>query len=285
MSRFLIKICTATLYLSFSASSALAANVCNASIGSTVKLTEINKIIEATSGLTKDEFETTEQFEERVRSRFSSLFPEPIILQTAYDQGSAFYYADRSSWFFTEYFASNSSWIFDEEAIKESGLQDAGPYASIILNAQDDVVGTYTAQNGLGAKAEIAQVDAKRIGVLEIARGAPISSTPWKVKLFDLPGTVTYTIKELSTETTSDALPLPMPPKEARMMKGKFKFAVQVEPVEPYVLTTEQYISPRIDMPREATVHSTFIASDIQCGIVTDQDNKVLAVMSMAKPF
>lgn len=285
MGNFFIATSAATIFISFAAGSALAENSCSASVGSLVKLTDIKEVLEVTSGMAKDEFETTEQFEERVRSKFTSSFPEPIILQTAYDQGSAIYDADRSSWFFTKYFASNSSWVFDREAIEENGLQDAGPYASIILEAEEDVVGTYSAQNGMGAKAEIAEVEANRVGVLEIAHGAPISTDWWKVELFDLPETVTYTIEGLSTESTSAALPLPMPPSDARMMKGNFKFSVQVEPVEPFVLRTEQYISPRIDRPREVTVRSTFIASNIHCGIVTDQNNKVLAVMPMAQPF
>lgn len=154
-----------------------------------------------------------------------------------------------------------------------------------MLIAEDEIVGTRTAQNAMGAQIEISEVMANRVGVLEITHGAPISDSWSNPEMFDLPETITYIPEGMTMEFTNSALPLPMPPDEARSMKGQFKFAVQILPVEPYLLNTEYNISATFDNPREATVHSTFIVSDIQCGIITDQDDVVLAIMPMAKPF
>lgn len=137
-----------------------------------------------------------------------------------------------------------------------------------MLLADDNVVRNY-------------QAIAIRVGVIEIARGAPMRRFRSKVDLFDLPDSVSYRIDGIDRDYSAAAISLPMNVDEARAMKGNFKFAVQAKLVEPFVLKSTKYI-PR---PKGVTVSSTYLVADIQCGYVTDLNDNVLAIMPMAKPF
>ncbi len=244
-------------------------NTCDVLVGDKVQLSDIDAVLDVTNSFSKDEFETSQQFEDRVKGEVEDNLSQTLFLQTAFDQDEARYNADISSWQFTEYFPSNTRWRFDEDAIEEGGLADVGPFASVMLLAVDDVVLTYQAGNAI------------RVGIIEIARGAPMRRFRSKVDLFDLPDSVSYRIDGIDRDYSAAAISLPMNVDEARAMKGKFKFAVQANLVEPFVLKSTEYI-PR---PTGVTVSSTYLVADIQCGYVTDLNDNVLAIMPMAEPF
>lgn len=117
MTAFRFKETAAIAALFLSAGGALANTSCEIEVGSTIVLTDLSPLLQTISSLQKDEFESTEQFKTRLQQQIEQQIPEPVIYQTAYDENSAFYDADRASWYFTEYFSANSSWIFDRQAI------------------------------------------------------------------------------------------------------------------------------------------------------------------------
>jgi len=274
-----------TTFAILAAGTAFAQQACDVEPGTVISLTEIDPILETMSGLKKDEFETTADFEARVKDTVKKAVEGSVFLQTHHDEGSAIYDADQSAWFITEYFPTNSSWNFSRDAVEEAGLSEAGPQGSVMLIVKDEVVDTYEAQNAMGASAVISKVEATRVGVLEIAEGSPIATDWWKIDFFDMPESITYTIPDTTIETQSSAITIPMQPNEARVAKGSFKFAVYAELVEPFILRNQQHIDATMDTKREATINSTFLVADVKCGFVTDQSNKVIAVVGMAEPF
>lgn len=235
--------------------------------------------------LVKGEFETTAQFEARKAS--VDVAATDFILSVLVDQENARYDADKERWIFDQYFMAGGNYNFDDDALLSAGLANAGWGRSLILSGSDDEQGTYVSSNAFGQQAVVRQLYARRIGIIEIARGVaePLDYRLSSGPIFSLPLDVQIPVSGYTTTLDAKAVEIPMHIARAQASKGSFGFAVAGKLVEPLLIDHTYYITPTIDNPTDAKIDLTYLMADIQCGILTDGEGRVLKVLPMVSPF
>jgi hypothetical protein len=232
---------------------------CSLDQGVSAPVDLLDTVLDTVSGaaLKKGEFETTAEFEDRKSS--ASLASSGFVLDILIDQDHAIYDADRSTWTFHQFFLAGGNYNFDEQALDAAGLGDAGWSTSKILRATDADEGSYVASNAYGHQTTVRELLAKRVGIIEIARGHP-TSLDYRVKYapkFQMPLSLRIPMDGLPDGLETAAFEISMPVDQARQVKGLFRFVVAGELVEPLRIDYTRYISPNIDNPVEATVELT----------------------------
>lgn len=276
----------AGMALSLGAASADAHPACSLKAGDDVLVDQLDKVLAAAgaAAVQKDEFETTAQFEER-KAKASPGSAE-FVLDLMTDQEHAVYDADQSAWIFDQYFPSNGNYNFYEDALAAAGLSEAGWSYSEMLRSADVDQGSYVASNAYGHEVLVTKVLATRIGIVEIALGQqpPSYESRYGAK-FQMPLRHQVQVPGLPSGVQVPAFDVQMPMDEARLAKGRFRFMVAGELVEPFRISYTRYIPPKIDNPKDATVEATYLIADVQCGILADHDGKVLKILPMVAPF
>ncbi|MDR5654786.1 hypothetical protein [Ruixingdingia sedimenti] len=260
---------------------------CDLKAGERVQVDDLDAFLDAVEGaaVQKDEFETTEQFEQRKAK--AALTSPGFALDILTDQEHAVYDADRSTWTFREFFLSGGTYNFDDEALAEAGLANAGWSYSKMLRSSDVALGSYVASNAYGSEVLVAKGLATRTGIIEIAWGHPLPSD-YMARFdpkFQMPLTLRLPAAGLPDGLEMSAFEVPMSVGEARLAKGGFRFVVAGELAEPFRITYTRHIFPKIDNPRDVTVEMTYLIADIQCGILADQEGRVLTVLPTVAPF
>ena len=282
-----LHVVVACAVLVLSGSLAAAHPACSLKAGVHVQVDQLDVLLDAAGGVAiqKDEFETTEQFEQRKVQ--ASLASTAFALDLLTDQEHAVYDADRSVWTFHEFFPSGGTYNFHEDALIEAGVTAADWSHSMMLRSIDVDQGSYVASNAYGYEVSVTKILAIRIGIIEIAWGQPFPSDYRKRygPMFEMPLSVRRPSPGLPNGFEMAAFEVPMPVEEARLAKGGFRFVVAGELVDPFRIGYTRYILPKIDNPRDATVEMTYLIADIQCGVLTDHEGKVLKVLPTLAPF
>lgn len=262
-------------------------NVCAWTEGDLLPVDDLSATIGLARGvaLKRGEFETTAQFE--ARKARAAVESTDFILSVLVDQENARYDADRERWIFDQYFMAGGNYNFDDDALLTAGLANAGWGRSLILSGSDDEQGTYVSSNAFGQQAVVRKLQARRIGIIEIAWGVP---KPLDYRftygpIFALPLDVQIPVSGYATTLDAKAVEIPMPIAHAQANKGRFGFAVAGKLAEPMLIDHTHYITPTMDNPTDAQIDLTYLLADIQCGILTDGDGKVLKVLPMVSPF
>lgn len=283
--RLLVAAASSTFILS--ASFVAAHPACGLKAGERIPVDDLDAVLSAAGGaaVQKDEFETTEQFEQRKAK--ATLTSSEFALDILTDQEHAVYDADRSVWTFHEFFLSGGNYNFDEEALATAGLGNAGWSYSKMLRSTDVDLGSYLASNAFGREVLVAKGLATRTGIIEIAWGQPLPSD-YMARFdpkFQMPLSVRLPAVGLPDGLEASAFEVPMTVAEARLAKGGFRFVVAGELVEPFRITHTSHIFPEIDNPKDVSVEMTYLIADIQCGILADKEGRVLTVLPTIAPF
>lgn len=238
-------------------------STCRGYVDTTVRAVSIDEAISSYSSASpKDEYETTIAFKTR---RDAALPTEKTIAVRVPVKGatSFTYDADKNALAVLGY-AFLGSGGFNPFHLLGSSAADLsdGQNLNVMISSQDTDKGSFRATNGFGAVSNVTRVsrDSKVIFDGNRANIAP------RLDIFT------------SGFRTNIVGYIPLEASEAKRLKPLLRLAFAVAPQEPYVVTVEYSGgAPTLADPREINERTTVLLADIQCGLVMDEFDKVLA--------
>lgn len=243
---------------------AQAQSSCSAFAGTTVQPQTFDQAIASIKPIApKDEFETGDAYRARLAAAGSS---GPLIVSKKIEGAEYLVYnADIGAFEVKSYLFDNtnfSAWDTFYYAKVESPKASTLSNLDVTISSSVVTTGTYSAQNGFGAKATISKITRTERAIFE---GEPAR---YGEELFIAnKGGVIGTV--------------PMNVAEAQAFKLQAKIAFVVVPKLPNVVrATYPYGKTTISNPTDVTVNSTVLVADIQCGLLMDGTNKVVAAFT-----
>ncbi|MDZ3831938.1 MAG: hypothetical protein U0S50_09005 [Sphingopyxis sp.] len=234
---------------------------CDAYTGTTVQPQTFDQAIASIRPVApKDEFETSDAYRARLAAAGGA---GPLIISKKIEgAGYLAYNADKGAFEVKAYLFDNTNFnawdafyyakVTDPKASTMSNLD-------VVISSSDTVTGTYSAQNGFGAKTNVSKVTRIEKAIFE--------SEPARYG------------EELFFQN-KDAIvgEVPMSVAEAQAFKPQAKIAFVAVPKLPYVVrATFPTGKTTISNPTDLTVNSTILVADIQCGLLMNGTNKVVA--------
>lgn len=253
---------TKKAFISLMASALMAtgahAGTCDSYVGKTVAPKAFDQaILSINAPAPKGEFETTAAYQARIQGAGGN---GPLIISKRIEDRKYLEYdADRGAFKVLSYLFDNTNFPAWEALYTTPGLDPSTmSNLDIAFDSSDVATGTYSAQNGFGARATITKLTRTVKGVFERpAKGYSESLFPSK------DGVIGY---------------LPMEPAQAQAFRQTAKIAFVVVPKSPYVVRrTFGYGETTISNPTDVTVNSTILIADIQCGLIMNPVNQVVA--------
>jgi hypothetical protein len=207
----------------------------------------------------KGEFETTAAYQARVAA--SGQAGPLVISKRMEDPKYLEYDADQQAFKVQKYLFDNTNWpaweafYHAKNGVSASSSSDGN--IDIVISSTDTPTGSYQAQNGFGARTTVTKIT-RTIKVIFQGEGR------YGEDLFLTKSTVLGTI--------------PMAVDQAKTFRQLAKIAFVVVPTAPYV-TRASYLwgETTIDSPSEMRINAVILDADIQCALLTDNLNKVLA--------
>ena len=216
----------------------------------------------------RSEFETTTQFEARQTQALGGAIG-PLIIEKAPESRDYFRYdADAQVLRIAPYAFNNvtfPAWhaFYSLRMDQQFGVS-TGNNIDVVIFTDDRTTGSYRGQNGFGANTTVQQVTRSMQAIFE--RGPD----PRRGRETLFPG-------------EGDIGQLSMTPEEARLLKPSMRIALVVAPYAPYVVRgTTPFGRPSLQSPKEITIDFTILMADIQCGLVMDQNGRVLGAYPTA---
>lgn len=210
---------------------------------------------------TKDEFETTAEFQAR---QIAALGGQPglFVIRKEPDRKYIKYDADTQKMQIETYLFDNANFSMTDVLKYESPIKYSSfDNVDVVISETEKPVGSYEGSNAFGAKAKIIKVQ-RTIKAIFDREGTGISDS-----LFDNGGR--STLIELTT-----------PPAGAKRIKESIQTAFLVRPFAPYVLHGDGRAgSPTITRPIDIETDTTVLFADIQCAFILDPSNKVLGAL------
>lgn len=237
--------------------------ICRKFVNTTVRSTTMDAAISSFSVTTpKGEYETTAGYKAR---RDAALPAEKtVVVRVPVKDTSSFTYdADKNALAVSGY-AFLGSGGFNPYHLLGSAAADLsnGQNLNVAVSSHDTGKGSYRATNAFGAVGNVARVSRISKVIFDgnranIAPPLDIFKTGFRTNV------VGY---------------IPLEASEARRLKTLLRLSFVVVPQEPYVVTVEYSRgAPTLDDPRQINERTTVLLGDIQCGLVTDNFDKVLA--------
>lgn len=266
MSKILAKIIAA---VTVCAPGAVAAQSCESLLNTQIAPVSFEAAARSLTGgasLTKDEFETTAQFEERLAAARSGM-PSSVMVSLPVDMEQISYNADTAAFDIKTYAVANlgADWfsVFYGSPYYTtigSGISSGSNALGVVLSSEDNATGTYTGKNGYGAEWEITEVT-RELQIIFEGKARNYGST-----LFQ------------SNAGSAPVWSLPIPVEEARAFKANIRAAALIVPKAPYYFENTQGSTARITVqnPRDLTLESHVIVADIQCVVFTNETNNVV---------
>lgn len=240
---------------------------CSAYVGQMVQSRSFAEAVAPFGKLTpKSEYETTAQFEARQAQAVGGA-TGPLIIEKAPESRDYFRYdADAQVLRIEPYVFDNvnfPTWdAFYFLGMDQQFGVSTGENIDVVISSRDRVTGSYKGQNSYGANATVQKITQSVEAIFE--RGPDPRSG--RGELF--PG-------------AGDVGSISMTPEEARLLKPSLRIAFVVAPFAPYVLKgTNPFGRPSVRSPKDITVDFTILMADIQCGLVMDQQGRVLGAYS-----
>jgi hypothetical protein len=239
---------------------------CQDYVGQMIKVTTVPDLYVALYKLpnVKDEFETTDNFNLRVRKSLEETKPIYIV-EFQSNKDKLKYDADNEMLQvpFSMFLGSTIRWrnVFGY-GTKFDGLVDYGFYmgtnVDLTLSSTEKLTGTYFAKNGFGASAKVS-----KINIITYA-------------IFDRQ----YQKSEKKFGENGELFELPVKLENALQFKKRLRFGVVITPKAPWFAEGDDiYGAPTISNPRDVKEWITTYIADIQCAIVMDEKGKVLAAI------
>lgn len=204
----------------------------------------------------KGEFEITATYQARtqnsgaVKQIISKRMESPKYLE---------YDADKGAFTVLSYLFDNSNFpVWKTLYRAKAGLNaNTSENRDVLISQSDAATGSYVGQNGFGAKAHISKITRTIKGIYEAPAGFNEGLFP------DQHGVIGS---------------IPMDAPHAMAFKQQAKIAFVVIPKLPYIVKAMFTDGDAtIDDPRDIQINSTILIADIQCGLLTDGANKVVA--------
>jgi hypothetical protein len=215
----------------------------------------------------KGEFETTAQYQTRLQIAVAKL-PDSMIVAIPLSQEYVAFNADLGAIQINSYAIKNmnTDWFTVFYGSNHFGAVEYGSLfdnIDLVLDSNDQVIGTYRGQNSYGATFTVSRVT-RVVRAIFDRKSAPRDELMFPGQQSSTYGPAIWTI--------------PMTADQARREKGKLRAAVLIVPKSPFYFENTQPSSTRATMqnPREVAQLSKIIVADIQCVIITDEVGKVL---------
>lgn len=260
------------LLVSFSPASAQ--DICLSPIGSTLLAKSFDQV---SAGLPKPtqpkgEFEATADYDARLGAALSKrtqvLVARPVDVQTY--PAPLEYDADRQGFKVraTAFDWATTDWSIALRVGEPKGVRPDSLYnVATVINRSTKSVGSYKGTNAFGATASVTKLSRHTDSIwVRPAKGKDDT-------MFGANGSVLGVI--------------PMQPVEAKASKAKIKFALAITPKPPFLVSgtglgSSPTFSDRRQIPDSLDFFRVLIA-DVDCGIVLDGSDKVLAVYPSSK--
>lgn len=205
----------------------------------------------------KGEFETTDQYNARIAGANGS--NKPLMISKKIESPDFMTYnADKMAFEIKSYLFDNTNfqaWLAMTTAkvdIDASSLSNI----DVVISSTRKVTGTYTAQNGFGAKGVISRVTKTDFAIFD--------------KKANLGESIFFSNEEVIGE-------IPISIEKAKNFKNEAKAAFVIVPKSPYfVKATFPFGQTTITNPVDMTVNANVILADIQCALLLDKTNTVV---------
>ncbi|MCW3836796.1 hypothetical protein ACFQ1E_12035 [Sphingomonas canadensis] len=241
--------------------SSAASAQCASYVGQTVAPVLFEQVIASFGNIApKGEFETTAAYQARVAAAGGG---GPLIISKKPEDPKYFAYDADNQVLRVQSYAFHNTNIGWWEAFYEA--KPAGITAStmsniaIVISQTEKANGTYRAQNSYGASTDVVKIDRTTYSIFE--REAP----PGQYNVFD-------------AEKDGNLGSIPMDIATAQRTKPTLRIAFVVVPKAPYLVEgTHSVGRVTVSNPRDVTEHFKIMIADLQCGLLMDSVNKVLA--------
>lgn len=237
------------------------AETCQTFVGKTVKPLTFGAAIAAVPKIApKGEFETSAQYQARRTATLTGSAGTLLIRKTPEDRKYIVYDADAAVLNVQSYALDNSN-MSAWHIIYDAGYNNKIPVDTLynidtVINQKDVPTGSYESQNAFGAKAHVTKI------------------TRTMDAIFDREAK-NYEDRLFTSELVAKVLASPT---EAKLLKETMSFAFVVVPKDPYVIKGQHSVGKTtIDNPIDITERYTLLIGDIQCGLILDAGDKVIA--------
>lgn len=232
---------------------------CQSYLGASPVTTPADVVVSVLSKFpsSKSEFETTASFEAR---QFQAGPAPTFVVPIKVTRSLIRYDADAGLMRIHKYAVAVTRPTY------RSSYVESGPDAlnvDILLTDVEKKRGSYRAANAFGATVLVDRIDRTQISVWErrSERGELGS-------VFPREGPENY-IAEFAVA-----------PSDARVLKEGMKAAIVFTPRVPYLAEHERLDTPKLGYPERVRTHNTMIYADIQCGLFTDQQGRVVKAVA-----
>ena len=246
--------------LAVSAPVAANAQTCASYVGTTVSPLTFDQALTSIKPVEpKGEFETSDAYRARLAASGAS---GPLIIAKKIEGAKYLAYnADKGAFDVQSYLFDNtnfSAWdtfYYAKSGVKASTIGNL----DVTISSSEVTTGSYAAQNGFGAKATITKI------------------TRTEKAIFDRE-TVGYNEQLFVNNKDGIIGQVSMSVADAQAFKPQAKIAFVVVPKLPYIVrATFPYGKTTISNPTDVTVNATVLVADIQCGLLMNGTNQVVA--------
>lgn len=275
------------LALIISANDAANAAACPYQTGEDAQYVEPQKVYDELKALDlrKSEYETSKEFEVRVREAMShEAVTTPHLLRATYFPDNLSYVAEREEFIIKRYAWANirADWsyvfggygIYEGEQLAKNpwGVGEIGAFAPVQgtgLITDEKVTGTYVASNAMGATVEVTEIQRNVYAVFDEeippAHGSSMdpSRESWKCEL-----------KSGQHDTCSVRLSVER--ERAQSLKEGLNVGIVARPKRPLAATGTRRLTPTLQRPSDITVHYNVIVADILCAVLSGPDGRIV---------
>ncbi|KTE27489.1 hypothetical protein ATE69_05510 [Sphingopyxis sp. H071] len=240
---------------------AQAQSTCASYVGTTVAPLTFDQAVGSIKPVApKGEFETSDAYQARLASSGGS---GPLIISKKIEGAQYLAYnADAGAFEVKSYLFDNtnfSAWDTFYYAKVTSPKASTMGNLDVTISSSEVETGTYSAQNGFGAKTTVTKITRTEKAIFE---GEPAR----------------YNDNLFISDKDAVVGRVPMSVAEAQAFKPQAKIAIVAVPKLPYVVrATYPYGDTTISNPTDVTVNATVLVADIQCGLLMNGTNQVVA--------
>jgi hypothetical protein len=240
---------------------------CPTYIGQTVTLNSFDSVVTSLKAIPtgKGEYETTAAFEARVATAKGGM-PDTVTIPGIFSAKYINYDADTSSLKIQAYALRNLnteySYVFGYGTpyygkVKYSSLGNR----DVVVFEKETSNGTYVAANAYGAKVTVTKITRIQKAIFEGEHGR------YNEDLF--------VDQKKGVDALLGSVPMSIPAAQALKEKGKIAFVVK--PKWPFYAEGIRHWGPKIANPTDVSNPIQVIVGDIQCGLLLNPANKVVA--------
>lgn len=240
------------------------AQVCASYVGTSVSPRTFDQAIASIKPVApKGEFETSDAYQARLASSGGS---GPLIISKKIEGAEYIAYnADAGAFEVKSYLFDNtnfSAWEAFYHAKVTSPKASTRDNLDVTISSNEVTTGTYSAQNGFGAKTLVSKITRTEKAIFE---GEPAR----------------YGEDLFIADKQGIFGRVPMSVAEAQAFKPQAKIAIVAVPKLPYVVrATYPYGETTISNPTDITINATVLVADIQCGLLLNGTNQVIAAFA-----